>query len=536
MSQLFPGFVGPSYQLANQYAAIERTVGWTLTANESQREEKKYDLAFEPVPGNQQFCNLPVPPPFNQPNRGLIENRGVAYGVNGTAVFSISAAGVFTLIGTCANDGTPCSLVANGNGQIFVASAGQGYVIPANALANSLIPLVGNAGFLGASFATFQDGYGIVVTPASNQFQISGSDSVPLGDFTQWDGANVSVQAGQADYLQAVISSREYLRLLGARRSQIYYDAGSQGIGMFPFQSYNETFIETGIAAPFSLADLGNALIWVGQDQRGMTACWLDPAFQPQRVSTFAVEQIWQSYVNVADAVAFAYTWNGHLKYRITFPSAFESAVRFPLGAPAGAFTAATWEYDVTVSQLLGRHIWTEVQYHTGLGNLVGRPELFHCYAYGKHLVGSGGADGNPGAIYQMGYQGTTQENPQILLRWSNDGGKTYTPEQNMTLGLAGAYTQRVYWNRNGYARDRVYWVRTALETECGTNYAGAQVQVPIVRDRICPHLWNNYKRRIYNRIEFELARGIGSVDGVTPSNQVFGMCNAMLDITELAS
>ena len=528
LSVPFPGFVGPSYHLVGTYAAIERTVNWHLVPNESP-DEDKFKLAFAPSPGNRPFCTLPVPAPFDQANRGLIELRGTAYGVNGTVVFQIDATGAFTKLGTCASDGQPCRMVANGTGQIFFTSAGQGYVIQP-----------GGAGVVGpvvpASDATFQDGYILVITPDSNQFQISGSDDVPLGDATLWDPANVSIQAGQADLLQAIVSSREYLRILGARRSQILYDAGAQGIGAFPFQSYNETFIETGIAAVFSLVDLGDSLIWIGEDSRGVRACWRDPAFQPQRTSTFSIEQIWQSYVNISDAVAFSYIWNGHSIYRITFPSAFESAVRFPLGAPTGAFTAATWEYDVTASQLLGRHIWCELQFHNSLGYLVGRPELFHCYAYGKHLVGSGGADGNPGAIYQMGYQATEQKNPQIVLRWSNDGGENYTPEVNMTLGFTGAYGQRVYWNRNGYARDRVYWVRTSLETECGTNYAGAQVQVPIVRDRICPHLWSNNKRRIYNRIEFELARGIGSVDGVTPGNRVFGMCNAMLDVLELAS
>jgi hypothetical protein len=540
MSVPFPGFVGPSYELTSRYASVERTVNWMLSANEDATGESKWRMALEPLPGNQAFCALPVAAPFNQPNRGLLELRGVLYGVNGTVVFSMNAAGVFTNIGTVVSDGAPCSMVANGNGQIFVASAGLGYVIPPGGRAGSLVSIPvdrADGPLFGASYATFQDGYILVVTPNSNQFQISGSQDVPLGDATLWDAGNVSVQAGQQDLLSAIVSSREYLRLFGQRRSQIYYDAGSGGIGAFPFTSYNETFIETGCLAPFSIAEMGDMLVWIGNDARGMRACWADRVFQPQRISTFAVEQIWESYAKVSDAVAFFFLWRGHLLYQITFPSAYVNppASGFPLGS-APTYRSATWLYDSTVSALLGRHVWSERSYQTGLGYGVGRPELFHAYCYGLHLVGSGGADGNPGAIYQYADVGTYNQNPQLLLRWSNDGGNTYGPEQNVPLGLVGGYSQVVYWNRCGYSRDRVFWLRYAEESECGTDASGAQSQQAIVRDRICPHLWNAGKRTIYNRVLFELSHGIGSSDGITPSAFPLGILNAELDVIPCAS
>lgn len=503
MSIPFEGFTGPSYALQNRYAAVERCVNWFSVVNESQ-EEKKWKLALEPSPGNAAFSALPVPAPFNQPCRALLELRGITYGVNGDCVFSISGDGVYYQIGRVFNDGKPVSMVANGTGQIFIASGGNGYVIPRGGSIGSLIPL-GRGSFLGSSYATFQDGYIVVVTPDSNQFQISGTDDVPIGDATLWDAANVSIQAGQADNLVACISSREYLRILGTRRSQVLADVGSGGIGAFPFQSYNETFIETGIAAAYSLADLGDSLMWMGEDARGQRACWRDQAFQPQRVSNFAVEWKWSTYHKISDAVAFPFIWQGHLFYQITFPSAY-------INTGTGALTAATWVYDATVSTLLGRPVWHERQYLDAQNNLVGRPELFHCFCYGKHLVGSGGADGNPGAIYQysatqysdcgmdntgaqvqramvrdriaphgwslnkrviynrlelelargVGLSGAPPVgvNPNILLRWSNDGGETYGNEIALPMGAIGQYAIRVLVNRLGYARDRVFWIR----------------------------------------------------------------------------
>ena len=504
----FPQVIDASYQLENSQAAIQRTVNWFLAENEAQNSEGKYKFCALPFPGNSPFCTLPVPAPFNQPSRGLLELRGVAYGVNGNQVFSIDSTGAFTAIGTVANDGNPASMVANGNGQIFIASGGLGYVIPNGGGAGSLIPIT-TAEFLGASYSTFQDGYILNVVPGSNQFQISGTDDTPVGDATLWSAGNVSVQAGQADYLKAIISSREYVRLLGGRRSQVYQDVGNNGIGGFPFQSYNETFIETGIAAPFSLTDLGDSLIWIGEDARGVRACWRDAAFQPQRVSNYGVERWWQSYTTVADALAFPFIWHGHLFYQVTFPSA------------GGPNSPATWVYDATASALAGRPIWIERSYlvNGGLQGPTaiapGRAEVSHCFAYGKHLVGSSGQDGNPGAIYQMGDgiytdcgadpitgdqitqpiicdritpHGPTWgkrsvhnriefevargvgnsvdpgSDPQLLLRWSNDGGKTFGTEYALSMGMQGQYSIRVYLLQLGYANHpgRVYWIRCA--------------------------------------------------------------------------
>jgi hypothetical protein len=53
--------------------------------------------------------------------------------------------------------------------------------------------------------------------------------------------------------------------------------------------------------------------------------------------------------------------------------------------------------------------------------------------------------------------QGT---NPQIMLRWSDDGGHTWSNEHWKSMGLIGEYGKRVLWRRLGMTqkiRDRVY-------------------------------------------------------------------------------
>ncbi len=514
MSQILPQVIGPSAQLSPISAASSRTVNWILTPNEHRDSEDKFTFLATPCPGNAPFSlYADAGPEYHQPNRGLLELRGRVFGVNGNIIFELLSTGAYSFLGFCADDGLPVSMVANGNGQIFIASAGLGYYIPAGAAVGSA-GQIASPGFLGASYATFQDGYILVVTPGTNQFQISGDDDHPIGDVTYWDAANVSIQAGQADLLRAILSSREYVRLLGGRRSQIYQDIGANGIGSFPFQSYNETFIETGIAAPFSLVDLGESLVWIGEDSRGMRACWRDAAFQPQRISDYGVERWWQSYTRVDDAVAFSFIWQGHLLYQVTFPHAGLTS--------GGDVVSATWLYDATTSALVGKPIWTERSYMAPGGGLTsatsiapGRSEMFHCFAFGKHLVGSTGTDGNPGAIYEYKVGTYTDEgadpisgsaiqqpivcdritphlwggekrvihnriefevgrgvgnsvdpgsDPQLLLRWSSDGGETFSTEYSLPIGAQGQYNKWVALNRLGYSdhAGRVYWIRMA--------------------------------------------------------------------------
>jgi hypothetical protein len=48
---------------------------------------------------------------------------------------------------------------------------------------------------------------------------------------------------------------------------------------------------------------------------------------------------------------------------------------------------------------------------------------------------------------------------PQAMLRWSNDGGSTWSSEHWVSIGAIGQYRNRAIWRRLGMARDRVFEV-----------------------------------------------------------------------------
>jgi hypothetical protein len=53
----------------------------------------------------------------------------------------------------------------------------------------------------------------------------------------------------------------------------------------------------------------------------------------------------------------------------------------------------------------------------------------------------------------------TTTANPQAMLRWSNDGGSTWSNEHWTGVGQLGKYRNRAIWRRLGTARDRIFEV-----------------------------------------------------------------------------
>jgi len=48
---------------------------------------------------------------------------------------------------------------------------------------------------------------------------------------------------------------------------------------------------------------------------------------------------------------------------------------------------------------------------------------------------------------------------PQAMLRWSSDGGSTWSSEHWTSIGKMGQYSNRAIWRRLGFGRDRIFEV-----------------------------------------------------------------------------
>jgi hypothetical protein len=70
--------------------------------------------------------------------------------------------------------------------------------------------------------------------------------------------------------------------------------------------------------------------------------------------------------------------------------------------------------------------------------------------------------DGAAASGNQVEWYNNLGEDPQAVLRWSDDRGKTWSNEKWAGVGKAGQYENRLIYRRLGAARDRTYeWSMT---------------------------------------------------------------------------
>lgn len=310
---------------------------------------------------------------------------------------------------------------------------------------------------ISAVYGAFLDGYYIALQTASKVFQISAINNGQV-----WNPLDFAVKEGYPDDIVAVFADHEELWLFGTETIEIWDNTGA---ATFPFVRNPSGYIHQGIAAPFTAVHIQGRVGWLGGDTRGLPVAFIAQGFIPMRVSTHAIEAIWNTYSTVKDATAYVYQDSGHDFWVLNFPTA-----------------NATWVYDASERLWHERGWWNGSGFDRHRGNT-------HAYCFGKHLVG----DWSTGAIYNMATSlyddaGTaihrvraaphvSNEDKRIFyhrfrldaensgalnptLDWSNDAGKTFINARTTTSQAAGADSFGVYdWRRLGKSRDRVFRV-----------------------------------------------------------------------------
>jgi len=471
------GFVGASYPSQSIISDNQRLLNWFVEANES--GDGKSARSMYRMPGTQRFCTLP-----DLPVRGGVEINGRTFRVSGATFFEIKADGTFTAIGAVANDGKRASVVASAV-NVFIVSGGQGYCFT---LATNAFLAIDNVNTLpNPILVQYVDSF-FVVLRADGKFQYS----APL-DGTTWPGLNVSGVSVFAEKPVSILMDHRDVFIFGQKRSVAYYDSGN----IFTFDVNPSGFIEDGIAGPFCCDRIDNGVMYLAQDERGNIQAKRLQGYTPARISNHAIETKWRSYAQVSDCVSYAWGFNGHSFWQLYFPSANPIPGTNPV-----QYYGATWVYDVATQ------LWCERCFlDPGIGAEWAHRSWGHTYAFGKHLVD----DWNSGNVYWMDdafftddgnnikrqrrapHVSTEQEwiihefmqvdmevglatlkdglgnnrGPQVMLRWSDDGGKTYGNEHWADCGQIGQYLTRVKWEQLGMARDRVYELNFTDAAEC---------------------------------------------------------------------
>jgi hypothetical protein len=372
------------------------------------------------------------------------------------------------------------------------------------ALNFSVLPSTDGA-FSGANSVDIVDNYFVYNDPGTQLWGASNLLS-PISSNTSY-----SLKDGAPDKLVALIVDHREVYLMGEASSEVWTDVGAV---QFPFQRIPGTSTQQGIAAQFSVARLGPSFAYVSRNNRGQAQVMQMNGYIPQRISTHAVENsLTNQYID--DAIAWTYQLEGHEVYVCTFPTigltwAYDFTTQmwhkwlytnsdgsysrhrgnccavFQGMVLVGDYSnGSIYELDKlnytdngqNVRRLrraphlvadLQRQYFDELQIQfqpgvgttgltVGLSSNIYLNSPFIIYPTQTFTI-------NPFQTYVIGINssvGTTSTTtyPQAMLRWSNDGGSTWSREYWVTIGQQGKYKNRAIWRRLGMARDRVYEV-----------------------------------------------------------------------------
>lgn len=459
------GFIGATYTLQSLSADCQNAVNLFPQIDES--GSGKNIAALFSTPGLKLFANLNT---VQYPGgiRGMLTTaQGRVFAVCGQLLYELYSDGSKARRGELATAAGPVSMAENGK-QMMVVDGANGYSLDLATNTMSVMQMTDSSGnnspFPGGVTVAYQDSYFIFNVPGSQQFYITGQYATTV------DPLDFASKEGAPDNVVAVLSDHRELWIFGAETTEVWYNSGAE---LFPFARIDGAFITHGTIAPASPAALDNTIYWLGQDAAGNGMVWMAQGYQPQRASNHAVEQAIQRYSRIDDAVGFAYQMDGHAFYVLNFPSG-----------------NATWVYDTTTQ------MWHERAYLGDSGQLERHRANCHVMGFAQHLVGdyangnvyvmsSAAGDDNGREIVRMRTAPYVEDElknlffsrltldmqtglgpdrggrtPVAMLSFSDDGGETWSNERFASLGRIGNRKKRVFWNRLGKSRERVFRVK----------------------------------------------------------------------------
>lgn len=470
----FPGFIGPSYQLRSINVDCQRCVNLYPEFDEMQTAKEKSIGALVGTPGlSSPLFTLPT-----SPYRGsFVASNGNYYICAGNTLYQISSSWVATSVGTILTSTGPVSMKDNGVYLMLVdGTNGWSLFFTDPLLPPAALTKITSANYLGpASGVEYQDGVFIYNIPGTNQFFVSDS-VISSGGGSTFSGL-FDAKSSSPDHLIGILSDHRNLWLFGNDTTEVWFDAGNAPPST-TFSLIQGGYIETGLAAQFSLQKINNTILFLGRDKRGTGKIYSISGFQPTRVSTQAIERVIQSLGDISGSTSWTYQVEGHEFYAINFANA------------SGQYytSQSTWVYD------LQTNLWHERVF---LDQGLFQRSLIqgHDYVFNTHVVG----DYQSGNIYELsddiftdngayiprqrvfphlnadmkrlfyhslqldlqpgvGIDGSGQgTNPKAILQFSDDGGHSWSNEKVASVGKIGEGKHRVIWRRLGQARDKVF-------------------------------------------------------------------------------
>ena len=462
-----------AYQLESTNIANQELVNWYAEVHKAQDGTQDI-ITLHRTPGLEEWITLP-----DGPVREMKVGGDYLYVVSGETFYQVTTAGAYDDKGTVTNPSGHVSMTWNGT-QVCVVDSPDGYVYTLGA---DTFAEITDADYLGSVKTDIMDGYNLHLDPDSDTWFISN-----LRNATAYTATDYADAESSEDPLVSCAVARARVWLFGTETTEIWYDVGGTG---FPFLRDSGATMNLGCAATHSVALTPAGLMWLSRDERGLGPVVLAAGFDPRPVSTPAIDYQIGSYSVVSDAKAYAYQELGHSFYVLNFPT-----------------EGVTWCYDLTtglwhrrsslIANVYGRH-WGQCHAYFGGYNLVGDYASGKIYRMDTSFLNDDGseiqrvcntirADQEQKRVFFKSLQGVFEpgiglnagqgSDPQVMMQFSDDAGKTWSNEYWSSAGEIGEYEARVLYHALGSGRNRVFRFTVSDPVEWGLREVVADVEV----------------------------------------------------------
>jgi hypothetical protein len=445
-------FVGGAYQARSATIDCQECVNYY---QENEQPTSKEPTALIGTPGLKLLVELPT-----SPIRGVYTtSTGRMYAAAGNTIYEITTAYDYTVISTIST--VSGAVVFADNGQQVIAVDGQyGYVI--TLLTNAFVQIT-DSNFPGSTHVVFIDGRFVGNTPGSGEWRFSESY-----DGTVWE-IDTAQAEGSPDTLLSIQKLNNQIWMFGTQSIEVWYNAGTSPV---PYERINSASMTIGTTAKDSPATNGIAIFWLGSNTAGKNVVFMATGYQAQQISTHAIENIISSFVKQDDAIGYCYQQEGHNFYVLNFLTDNRTLVY--------DMSTGVWHERSNWDRVYGKHLHHRavchctfnnknivgdylngiiyeysLDYYTDNGNTIRRERTSpHIHQDMKRILFSSfevdveRGVSNPSCV---------DSDAKAMLKWSDDGGMTWSNEYIRSLGKVGKYRESVCWNRLGTSKDRVF-------------------------------------------------------------------------------
>lgn len=387
------------------------------------------------------------------PNRSNgVVFQGKAFFVSGAQLYSISDSNVPMLIGNI-NTSSSRVVMKAGRDYLCLVDGTNGWTYDGTTLSQ-----ITDLDFpANPTHVAYIDGYFVVNKGDSDEFYISTNE-----DPTSWNALDFGAAAAKPDNCLALTASEKDLYIVGGSSIQVYYNSGNPD---FPFTYYTGGMIDIGIIAPYSLVEGSQGIFFLSTAEEGGVGVVHVQGFQATVISDQIASDL-DSLSIIHDAEGMFYKSGSRSFYQLSFPIE-----------------------DKTFEYLVEDRLWVERKsYQKGRYRLNGHVYHNNRHIFGDSLTGgkyyqmdpdvfqdNGGiierirktqtihSDGRRMTFHELvleiegGVGLVTGETPFLFMRYSDDGGRTWSSELWATMGKVGEYGIILQWNKLGQSRERVF-------------------------------------------------------------------------------